>query len=216
MAIAHDNSYHDGLTTGTTATFNYTTTGSNLLLTMGVGTTANVEITGVTYDGVAMTRLVDRQASFGSTWKISIFYLAGNSVATGTNEVVVTAASSVNKYPAAASYTGVDQDNPINAFTAQFQALPPVDISTTPTVDDCWGIIYGQQADAAFDATGTNTTVRLTESTAGQGDSNGTVTKDVSLQQTMPYTGGTRENGGVQMMIAPAVAVTFVPKVMMF
>lgn len=92
-------------------TFSYTVgTGANRLLVVYVGSGAN-NITGVTYAGVAMTL-----AAQSATGNNSIYYLLNPP--SGSNSVVITAATTQGLFGAAADYTGAAQSGQPDATGA--------------------------------------------------------------------------------------------------
>lgn len=204
MAIAFDAATSvSGVLTGTTGTLSHTCSGSERLLLVAVQTTSNVDVTGCTYNGVAMTELVSSQNVFSTTWWISVFYIVAP--ATGANNIVATCASSVNKYISAVSYTGVDQTNPIDAYGQGTSSATPLSLTTASTIDNAWGVMLGSNPDASFDASGVNTTLRTQYfGIVGASDSNGSLGTAGSYNQTMPYGSGVRQSGGVQIMVTPA------------
>jgi hypothetical protein len=92
----------------TTVTVAHTCTGSNLALFVGlIGFNS---VTGVTYNGVAMT-LVRTE---GASDPPSRIYVLANP-ATGTNNIVATASANATGHLHGASFTGVDQSTPSDA-----------------------------------------------------------------------------------------------------
>lgn len=108
MAIAL-NSTSSGFSSGSTLTFAHTVSGANRILVVG---TREPAVSGVTYNGVALTKAIS--SSGGSGVDSAIWYLIAP--ATGTNNIVVSATANMVCY--ASSWTGVDQVSPIEA-TAQ-------------------------------------------------------------------------------------------------
>lgn len=97
MAIAIDSTGGGAVDGSTTLTFAFTNTAGTFLT---VGASASQTISGITYNGVAMT-----QAVASADNKTKIFYLA--SPATGSNNVVVTASTTANILASVVSMTGV-------------------------------------------------------------------------------------------------------------
>lgn len=93
---------------GTSLTFAHECTGSNRYLVVGVSTTGTADPTGVTYDGVAMTKL---DSAIKTDVTVSIWGLAAPT--TGSDNVVVTMAGSTNIIiGGAVSWTDTSQTNP--------------------------------------------------------------------------------------------------------
>lgn len=132
MAIAIDTSAtHSG-----TAAFNYTCTGTNLIIFVSFhwsSATAS-SATAVTYGGVAMTQLSTHQTN-GSA-QVDLWYL--KAPATGANSIAWTNTGSSSVVTNVASYTGVDQTTPIDGsalanIQATFNSTTPVQFSFTTT-----------------------------------------------------------------------------------
>ncbi|HUO15963.1 MAG TPA: hypothetical protein VMX38_13335, partial [Verrucomicrobiae bacterium] len=112
--------------TGTkTLTFNHTTTttGSNLVLLVGVSmnitNSTSTAVTGVTYDGKALTSAGFHKDA-GNTRRVEIWYLLNPP--TGTNSVVVSinipTAKTIGAAAGATTFTGADQTVPLGTFTS--------------------------------------------------------------------------------------------------
>ncbi len=122
-------------------TWNHTCTGSNLLLLVTVGEDNAVNggtISGVTYNGVAMT-LHKRQTALASNNTVSVWYLIAP--ATGSNAIVVTASVS-NFWEIAGtsvSYTGVKQSGFPDAHTeSTYTGGTTPTVAVTTVADNCW------------------------------------------------------------------------------
>jgi len=156
----------EGQTTGTSLTVSHTTTGTNPALFVYVLTNLNSDpteyITGVTYNGVAMTQL--RKQDF-TTSDNSWHYIYGLlDPATGTNDIVISTDTSVILLARAVSYVGVDTDQTLpdasNSDTGT--SVGSLSTSITTIADNCWIFAggYGNQT-GGVDA-GTNLTLRVT------------------------------------------------------
>lgn len=102
---------------GTTLTFAHNITTENFLV---VYTEAWTNVTGVTYNGTAMTNAgaID---DFSTTYDLDVWYLV--SPATGNNNVVVTrTGTSSNTNALAVSYSGVNTSSPISGATTATDA----------------------------------------------------------------------------------------------
>ncbi len=111
MAIARDTSTSaSGAPTSSPGTWSHTCTGSNLILFVGVESTgASDNVTGATYNGVAMT-LVQKQARLDGR-EVYLFVLVNP--ATGSNTVSVSWTGTDGHFLSAISYTGAAQNNQI-------------------------------------------------------------------------------------------------------
>lgn len=116
MAIAVDEtSFGSSGTTSTTVS--HTVSGSERILIVGLGDqdSSEANVTGVTYNGVAMTKIDAAMTGSDPTWTHLYGLLAP---ATGTHDIVAsrTAASDM-MFLVAASYTGVSQATAIGSLT---------------------------------------------------------------------------------------------------
>lgn len=154
MAIALDASSASFVNPGTSLTYSHTCTGSDLILLVGVrGTSTNGSITGVTYNGVAMTE-VTRVLETGGNIYIYLFYLIAP--ATGANDIVISSSSSALITGVSASFTGVKQSGQPDAFDTNSGASP-LTTSLTSVADNCWGIMLAQDNNGTVTA-GTGST----------------------------------------------------------
>ena len=205
MAIAYDTGVagtNSGV--GTTLTLSHTCTGSNLLLLFWLwkNNAATDTMTGVTYNGVAMTQSTNVKYSTANE-RLYLYYLAAP--ATGTHDIVATDGVTSELWCASASYTGAKQTGipdatPVSAQTAgtSFNA------SVTPVASNCWVVsgCGGQRNGTAS----TNLTGRAGNVTQGAAaDSNGTVTAG------SPYSGTWTVSGSLRQLmlitsIAPSIA----------
>jgi hypothetical protein len=107
MAIALDD-YTNNIGGGTSFSFAHECSGSDRILIVQVYAAVTSDPTGVTYNGVAMTKLYGHTVA--STNRASIWFLLAP--ATGSNNVVISHASSVDVMAISASFTGVEQVTP--------------------------------------------------------------------------------------------------------
>jgi hypothetical protein len=171
MAIAYDNSTAGGKSTGTSQTFAHTCTGDNLVIIVGILTVGSDTVSGVTYNGVAMTR-VDAQAGGG---ECGYLYILANP-ATGANNVVISTSSSVDIYGFAASYTGCAQGGQPDAHAKNSATATSLTAAVNTGVDNCWLVMFAR-SQSAYTVTG-GTTERVNDGTHIYGlfDSNGAKT----------------------------------------
>lgn len=154
--------------TSTTLTFAHTTTGSDrILFVQGhdrVGATS--QVTGVTYDGVPMIKGAQVQNT-GDRW-ITMWWVIAP--ATGTNDIVVTASVSQPLAFSGISYTGVDQNNPIDGNDSSIVVSTDI-ISTdiTTTTDNDWALMFGKDnAGSRTYTSSTGDTFRFNTQGSGQ------------------------------------------------
>ncbi len=214
MAIALDTStYGSFVGSGTSLTWSHTCTGSDLVLFVGVIANDTTDlVTGVTYNGVAMT-LVGKENATTDRWT-SLYVLAGP--ATGTHSVVVSTSSACYITGLSTSYTGGHQTTPIDSHVeAVAGSASSLTATTTVVASGCWLVGMGRSNISPVDA-GTGTTERAQETDFNSGglcDSNGTVgTGSQSLQITF---GGSGQGTFVVASLAPAASgdVTLTPGV---
>lgn len=199
MAIAFD-SYSEGAAAGSVCTVSHTCAGSNLILIVSARASPSTNtVTGVTYNGVAMTQIAT--ITVDANDKEYLFYLLNPS--TGTHDIVATQTGS-NSVVTAASYTGAKQSGqPDNSGTNSGSGTTMTQ-TLTPVASNCWMVTF-------FDSTvsvvtqSTNTTLRGgSPSTFSKtlGDTNGTISGATSMSAT--HSSGAW--GTVGVTIAPAVA----------
>lgn len=137
MALAFD-SANSGSTVAqaTSLTFSHTCSGSSRILIVGVvAEGAHTGITGVTYNGVALTKQTGvNQGSYSA----SLWYLVAP--ATGSNNVVVSVGT--NKYLRAGSIslTGAAQSSPIDGSNTASGVTSTPSVSVTTSVANSWVI----------------------------------------------------------------------------
>lgn len=140
MAIAFDAATGRNTVTGTTLTFSHTVgSGTDRILIVG-GLVANTTefITGITYNGVAMTQGIKKQNTSGDNSWIYLYYLVNP--ASGAHNVVVSTSSSVSMAFTASSYTGAKQTGQPDATGVYTGATESGDrtVSITTVTDQCW------------------------------------------------------------------------------
>ena len=115
------------------STFSHTCTGNNLLLLVGLRGDPTDTLTGITYNGVSMT-IVNKKQNGDGYW-VYLYYIL--SPATGTNNVVISGASSIVAY--SISYTGVSQSGfPDASNTYALNATDPKTVSIMTVANNCW------------------------------------------------------------------------------
>lgn len=209
MAIAFDNSNTSNSTSSATLTYSLTVgTGANRFLIVGFSFNKLVlpSITGVTYNGVAMTASANnpKNPTGDVTVAVALFYLANP--ASGANNVVITLGGTADGISSqAASYTGVN--NIPQDFSVVGASGTSATLTTTTTIDNSWLVgIFRNDADGNGTA-GTGTTRRA--SITGQSalyDSNAALTPAgsysiISTFSSAPYS-------GIGFSMAPATATT--------
>lgn len=204
--IAYDAVGHSSAPTSNSLTFSHTCTGSNRALFVAVWTNVNNtdKITGVTYNGVAMTRV---STATVSTTRAYLYALANP--ASGAHNIVISASDSLSDiYASSASYTGVNQTTPYNADATNTTAgATSLGVAVTTTIDQSWVLIMGGGAMTATSIT--NGTIRYANSPP-IGDTNGAVTPAGAKTLTLNWTGSTAAEA-ISCAIVPMAAVTLNP-----
>lgn len=206
-----------GYSTANPHDFTHTCSGTNRILLVEVAQIASRSdlITGVTYNGVSMTRTFFLPMANTRSAAIYGYHLTAPS--TGTNTISVSKTTTTQTSNQAGSYNGVHQTNPVNIHATHtlFNASS-ISTTITTTVDDCWmvGMLYNSNfAPSPTNSLTTSYESPLQVNGAAMADSNG------SLGPAGTYTGG--ENAGVawEMIglygLAPAPS-SFRPRVLMY
>lgn len=147
MAIAFDTSNYLNFT-ATSGTLSYTCTGIARILLVFVRNEGGADdVTGVTYNGNAMTEIGARVTYTPGSKYISGWYILESSMpASGSAaNIVVSRSTSNDTWCIMASYTGVKQQSQPNVqTTAQFASGSGIgSTSVTTTDDNCWTILVG-------------------------------------------------------------------------
>ena len=204
MAIAIDATADGFQAAGTTLTYSHTCTGSNRALLVGLyAWNGSFTISGITYNGVSMTKLIGRGAD-GSSGTVETWGLANPS--TGANNIVITATASGQIFGCSASYTGVDQTTPFpDTETSGTGLSASWSTSITTSVDQSWVFSTGRSPSKAPSASA-GTYLRKTNGASGDAgwllDSNGARSTG---SNTLDYTwSGSSTNYWTMTSIAPS------------
>ncbi len=175
MAIALDTSDTNRrlVNPGTSLTYSYTCTGSNLLLlTSMLESSATTQISSMTYNLVACTVVNSISTDSGANTQSSWYLL---SPSTGANNVVVSLNSSITMQGHSTSYTGVSQSGfPDAQTTASVSGVTTQTMTLTTIATNCWMYAY-QRNGSDLGTAGSGTTMRNPASTSASAidDSNG-------------------------------------------
>lgn len=207
MAIARDS--HTGVNpaNGTSFTQSHTCTGSNLFLTVWliIGNSSDI-VTGITYNGISMTRAKAHLNVSVSGGYLYCYVLANPS--TGANNVVVSASTTMTSIICyIQSYTGVRQSNTTDSFAEGNKPTSTTfSISTSVVASGCW-LVCGTRDDSGNSSAGSGTT-KISSLSAGFGqqlwDSNGTVSTGTQSLNMSNASSGTNWDG-IIISIAPYV-----------
>ena len=161
MAIAYDASSGGHTATTTNLTWSHTCTGTNRILFVGYRCSVSGAVSGITYNGVAMTFIA--QGGDNSSSYLGLWYLINP--ATGSNTVSITLSSAFIS-GISASYTGAKQSSqPDSSNTRTASGTTSGNISTTIVVNNSWTVAISKAASSAITG-GVNSTNRA------QGDNN--------------------------------------------
>lgn len=178
MPIAFDASSHSASSGSSTLQWSHACTGSNRVLVVAVDTGAGGDdtVTGVTYDGVALTQVVKRQNQYAGH-PYGYLYILINPGA-GTNNIVVTTTGTPDLNGLAASYTGCDQTTqPDASIYHDDNAVTTITTQITSVIDNCWGVLFCDDRSNNTSSASTNTTKRETCTEIGRSlfDTNGVI-----------------------------------------
>lgn len=200
MAIAFDST--TGVAIGATnpQVWSHTCTGSNRILFVAVYKGVSGTISGVTYNGVAMTKIIPLTVVLQ---EVSLWYLIAPT--TGSNTVSVTGSGTAQIGGCSSSYTGVNQYGQPDDFTTHIVSVTPTNTTLlTSDEDSCWFVI------GAFDnfsglSAGTGSTLRtnISSSTLGIYDSNSAKTPPGSYSMTINCSATTTGCGVIMASFSP-------------
>lgn len=200
MAIA-PNAVSHGATTGTSLTVAHTCAGTNLILFVIANSDGGAgNVTGVTYSGVAMTKIAEVQNS-GAEYN-SLWFLAGP--ATGTNNIVITGSVSSNLASSNSSYTGASQTGiPDSSATVSAGTRSTTTATTTVVGTGCWLVMMGRAGTNM--SAGAATVAREQTYLAGPAlfDSDGTVSTG---SQSLQFTNSSATTSAIIVSFAPPSA----------
>lgn len=141
MAVVFDAQSSGSVNPSTTLTVAHTCSGSNRVLLVGLSTNNTTDIvTGITYNGVAMTRL---RAQVGSTGNFYSYLYYLENPASGTNNIVATASSSSLMGAISASFTGAAQVSSPDSSASGTTTGAGTTISATTTVVAADSMLFG-------------------------------------------------------------------------
>lgn len=162
--IDFDNAVDLGNSSSGSLTTAFTTTGSNRMLFVGGwGGTGASNWTGVTYNGVAMTKVGERQVS-GDRW-VYLYMLAAP--ASGSHNIVISESGVAGIDAWAASYTGANQVSTPDASAVANATATNTSASVTTIANNCWTIMSYKQAGAGGTA-GSGTVQRINTANGSQ------------------------------------------------
>lgn len=208
MAIAFDASSvgTSNFSAPASISWSHTCSGTNRILFV-VACSSNPDVvSGVTYNGVAMTKIGASVQNTNADW-VSLWYLIAP--ATGANNVVVTGNSTSGLFGVSSSYTGALQTGQPDASGGNATATSTTfSASATAVASNCWAILGVVTGNSSVSA-GSGTTLRQNQSQPNSRasilDSNGVVaTGSVTLNATSP---GNTNWGGKIATFAPQLTL---------
>lgn len=210
MAIAHDNSTSASQASGTSLTFSHTVSGSNrILFVSAYGGADGTDITGMTYNGVAMTFIAKAKYAANNSYMHTYYLIAP---ATGANNVVVSYNINARMGAIASSYTGVKQTGQPDAFNKTEQGnATSITTNVTVVATGCW-IYCGNEGSNCMQSTmspsGNLTTFRTSgiDDAVQVADSNGTV--GTGTQAAGFTNSGSTLDGIVAVSFAPDLGIS--------
>lgn len=198
MAIALDTSTDGGIVNpGTSLTYSHACSGSDrVLFVTAFGDTSDA-ITGATYAGAAMT-LVGKDVVGIDRW---VYLFVKFNPASGANNVVVSASSSIAIQSHAVSYTGADQGGTVDSSAHANNPATTLVLSTTVVAANSWTIAVFRTNSSSATA-GTGSTQRQAANGLYTADSNGPL---AAGSRSMTYdNSGANGFSGVIASFAPA------------
>jgi hypothetical protein len=216
MAIAFNSTVDGGATTATSLTFAFNNVAGNILFVGFLGDASTDDITGVTYNSVALTPINKIQ---GRRW--TYLYVLSNP-ATTTNNVVISCTASHYITGGALSYSGANLTGQPDANTTQTSgsAVDTLTTSLSSVADNCWHMLVENGFDSqSVPGAGAGTTYRVSDGAFeewGLFDSNSAKTPPGSVSLTTTYPGVTSAISHVMASFAPPPpAVLSMPKPIM-
>lgn len=170
-------------------------------------TTAPDDVTGVTYDGVAMTRLVALDGNGDGRFLYSYLYGLANPTP-GTHNVVISLTGSTGSraYSITASYAGVRQTGQPDATASITASIGnPVSTTLTTVADNSWIVASAADNNPPYTGSGVLTTRGGGTNASSLLDSNGALTPAGAKTISITATG---RNSLVGISLAPADATT--------
>lgn len=210
MAIAYDAVTATGSTAGSsTKTFSHTCSGSDRLLLVVAGChTATADISGVTYNGVAMTQVGADQTD-SANGRLTVWSLIAP--ASGANNVVITATAVDTISYGAISFNGAKQTSNPDSNTAGTESVTTSYsvTATAPTTDEA-AVMFGYAMSGGSLTGGTNTTIASQPEVTYHGTfiARTTSPQAASGSLTLNVTSASQTFKGVIVTLAPVASAT--------
>ena len=212
MAIAFDAVSHTWGNTVTSLTIAHTCTGSNLVLVVFSLGYSNQTTTGITYNGVSLTKIVAYKPSIADTFEQSVWYLLNP--ATGANNIIASYSGSGGAWVGGLSYTGCNTSSQPDVYgTSTKHNNLTSDSLTLTTNNNDEMIVAGGCKSNALSSAGSGTTSRYLDNillNATYGDAVATTAGSNSFNLT--FGAGAYDNYIYGIALKPYTASTVVIK----
>lgn len=161
MSIAFDAETYNTASAATSLTISHTPSGTpNLVVAVFWLKVGTDDVTGVTYNGVPMTKVDWQPNSPINSKSVHMYYLANPS--SGTQDLVITTSGAQDIRGSAITYTGADTSTPLDASNKDSGLNgPTITCSLTTTASDTAVIVVAEEG-RTYSSAGTNTTVMQT------------------------------------------------------
>lgn len=193
-------------TATTSLTWSHTCSGTNRLLVVVVGFSAATDtgksITSVTYNGVTMNSEGLVHSGGGTAGFVQMFSL--KAPATGANNVVVTASTTVGLEAGSVSFNGVDQTTPTQNFNSASGSGVGPSLAVTSTVGDM--VIDGEANGTNIPVTTKTARWSVASSNSTRAGNAGSSTAAGAASVTMGYTTSSDSWGMVGLDVKAAAA----------
>ena len=204
-AIAYDTSVSGGATAGSSVTYSaVVNTGDVIFVSVATySSSVNNPISGVTYDGVALTQLTHNYTTAGPLTTEDIWEL--QNPISGTHNVVVSSSVSTNIYTKAVTYSGADTTNLASNYTTNVTSGTAETVTLTGMTTSSWAICAVTNNQSGSHTGLTGWIARAADSYEPQGNSNATVG---STSHTCSSTAGASNDDSVYNIVELKVAAS--------
>lgn len=181
----------------TSLTVSHTCSGSNRILWGALFLQSGDNVTGMTYNGVAMTQAVKKNVT--GTVYIYLYYLIAPS--TGANDLVATFSSDANPSLSGMSFTGASQTGQPDATTSNSGGSSPITTTLTTIADNSAAVMFTRVTTSSSVAS-TNSTLVVDNFTEFYRSTSLAITPAGSFNMQATYTTGVW--GAVMASFSPA------------
>lgn len=215
MAIAFDAVSESAVGSGSTLSWAHTCAGSDRLLVVATGVRDGQVVNGITYNGVALTKIRHDEGPDSAVKRTELWRLVAPAAGAHTIEVTWGAAPSDWNVGAGVSLTGVDQSTPVDAQNGATGSGTTASGAVTTVADNAWVLDAVAHLGNTL-AVGAGQTARSERETIGPGsDAFGASTegpKTPAGAVTMSWTSDAAVGWAISAAsFKPAAAAAFVP-----